>query len=157
VQREPPEPLGLDTVVGAAAELLHAMPRQGQRVDVQLGAGTATVRLDRVRLEQLLVNLVANALDATGAGGVIRIETEAESGPEGDWALLRVADDGSGIDDAARPHIFEPYFTTKREGGCGLGLAIVHSVVQRAGGFITVDSALGRGTTFTVHLPNARA
>jgi len=156
IPREPPEPLVLDTIVGAARDLLGSMPRRGQRVDVDLGAAGAMVRLDRVRLEQILLNLVANALDATGAGGTIRISTTTRDRHDGEWAVLHVADDGAGIDEDARPHIFEPYFTTKRDAGCGLGLAIVHAVVQRAGGFITLDSTPGHGTTLAVHLPLAR-
>ena len=151
--REPTRPVALDAVVGAARDFLRSLARGRQRVEVSLGAPGAEVRLDRVRLEQVLVNLVVNALDATGEGGTIGISTTTRSGVDGDWTLLEVADDGPGIDADVRPHIFEPYFTTKRGEGCGLGLAIVHAVVQRAGGFITVDSARGRGTTFTVHLP----
>jgi signal transduction histidine kinase len=155
--RDPPKPTALDAVVGAARDFLCAMPRHGQRVDVALGAPGAAVRLDRVRLEQVLVNLVVNALDATGEGGTVGISTTIRSGDDGEWVLLQVADDGAGIEADARPHIFEPYFTTKRGEGCGLGLAIVHAVVQRAGGFITVDSTRGHGTTFAVHLPLVRA
>ena len=155
VPREPPEPLALDTIVGAARDLLGTMPRRGQRIQVDLDAAGAAVRLDRVHLEQLLMNLVANALDATAEGGLIRVSTTTRNGEDCPWAVLQVADDGAGIDAAARPHIFEPYFTTKRDGGCGLGLAIVHAVVQRTGGFITVDTTPGRGTTFAVHLPLA--
>lgn len=145
--------LRLDAVVGAAAEVLRAMAGRGQRIEISLGAGDAAVRMDRVRLDQILTNIVANALDA--ANGEIRIATCVRDGRDGSWVLLQVTDDGPGIDQATRPHIFEPYFTTKGERGCGLGLAIVHAVVQRAGGFVTVDSVPDRGATFTVHLPLA--
>ena len=155
--RDPPKAVPLDAVVGAARDLLCSLPRRGQHVGITLGAPGVAVRLDRVRLEQILMNLVVNALDATGEGGTIGICTTTRSGEDGDWALLQVADDGAGIDEDVRPHIFEPYFTTKRGEGCGLGLAIVHAVIQRAGGFITVDSARGRGTTFAVHLPLVQA
>jgi signal transduction histidine kinase len=159
--REPgerPEPLRLDDVVDAAAGLLGSLPRRGQRIEIGLGAEGARVGLDRARLEQVLLNLVVNALDATVEGCTVRVTTTRIEGDDGEYAVLRVADDGAGIDDAARPYIFEPYFTTKRDGGgCGLGLAIVHAIVQRAGGFVTVETGAGRGTTFAVHLPVAEA
>jgi signal transduction histidine kinase len=69
--------------------------------------------------------------------------------------VLRVSDVGTGIVDASRPRIFEPYFTTKRDAGTGLGLAIVHALVERAHGFILVESTPGRGTSVSVFLPTA--
>jgi signal transduction histidine kinase len=68
-----------------------------------------------------------------------------------------VSDDGVGIDEATRARIFEPYFSTKRDEGTGLGLAIVHALMERAGGFIEVESAPGKGTTVTLHFPVALA
>jgi two-component system cell cycle sensor histidine kinase/response regulator CckA len=148
--------LHVDVVVNAATDVLRALAGEGRRVEVSLGAGDAAVRVDRVRFDQILTNLVSNALDVTGEGGEIRIGTSVRAGLDGTWVEVHVTDHGAGIDQATRPHIFEPYFTTKGERGCGLGLAIVYAVVQRAGGFISVDSVAGRGTTFTVHLPAAR-
>ena len=84
----------------------------------------------------MLINLVGNALDATGQDGSVRIGTNVVDGADGRYAVLRVSDDGAGIDEDTRPHIFEPYFTTKRQEGTGLGLAIVHALVERAGGYI---------------------
>jgi signal transduction histidine kinase len=154
--QESVESLKLDAVVTAGMEVLRAMAGRGQQIEVELGAGDAAVRMDRVRLDQMLTNLVSNALDVTGNGGVVHIRTALHDSGDGSWVLLEVKDEGPGIDHDTRPHIFEPYFTTKGERGSGLGLAIVHAVAQRAGGFVTVDSAPGRGTTFTVHLPLAR-
>jgi signal transduction histidine kinase len=145
----------LDAVVSAAADVLRAMAQRGQHIEVSLGAGDAAVRMDRVRLEQILTNIVANALDATAEGSEIRINTTVRNGADGTWVVLQVTDDGQGIDQNTRARIFEPYFTTKGERGCGLGLAIVHAAVQRAGGFISVEDVVPRGTTFTVHLPLA--
>ena len=147
----PAEPMTLDPAVGAAGDWLRAMPRHGQTVEVALGAGDARVRFDPTHLDQVLMNLVGNALDATRNGGGVRIATSAV----GDEAVLSVTDDGVGIDEAARPRIFEPYFSTKREEGTGLGLAIVHALVERAGGFIHVESTPGKGTTVRLHLPVA--
>ncbi len=145
--------LTLDPSVDTAADFLRAMPRKGQRLEVELGAPKVQVRLERTQLDQILMNLVGNALDATCEGCTIRIATSAVDGADGRYALLRVSDDGSGIDEATQPHIFEPYFTTKRAEGTGLGLAIVYALVERAGGYIQVDTAPGKGTSVALHLP----
>ena len=83
------------------------------------------------QLDQMLINLVGNALDATRQGGRCGSAPASVDGADGRYAVLRVSDRRTGIDDATRPHIFEPYFTTKRAGRAGLGLAIVHALVER--------------------------
>lgn len=108
-------------------------------------------------VEMVLLNLVLNARDAVGGAGEIRISTRSEP-PEGDagwgWIALEVADSGQGMDAATLERIFEPFYTTKGEGvGTGLGLAVVSDTVAALGGQITVDSAVGRGTTFTIRIP----
>ena len=86
----------------------------------------------------------------------MRVTTATADGADGRYAVLRVVDQGHGIDDETRPHIFEPYFTTRSgSNGCGLGLATVHALVHGAGGFVEVESEPGRGTTVAVHLPVA--
>lgn len=149
----PAEEIALDPNVGAAADFLRAMPRRGQRIELDLAAGDIRVRFDRTHLDRVLMNLVGNALDATREGCTVRIATSVVDGDDGKFAVLRVSDDGTGIDEATRPRIFEPYFTTKRDEGTGLGLAIVHALVERVGGFILVDSTAGRGTSVSVFLP----
>ena len=153
----PVGPIELDQAIGAAAQLLRAMPRRGQQIEIEPGAPGVRVRIDRTRLDQVLINLVGNALDATQEGCTVRVATSViDDDAQGGYAVLRVTDDGAGIDDDTRPRIFEPYFTTKRaDEGTGLGLAIVHAFIQRAGGFILVDSAAGKGTSVAVHLPVA--
>lgn len=147
------ETIVLDPSIETAADFLQAMPRQSQRLELELAAPGARVRLDRTHLDQVLMNLVGNALDATCEGCTVRIATSLVDGADGRYVLLRVSDDGSGIDERTRPHIFEPYFTTKRQEGTGLGLAIVHALVERAGGYIQVESAPGKGTSVAIHLP----
>jgi signal transduction histidine kinase len=107
---------------------------------------------------QLVLNLIVNAAHAIadlpgrepGSLGRITVRTRRE----GDAAVVAVSDTGCGMDEAVRARIFEPFFTTKVVGrGTGQGLAITHRVVQRHGGTIGVESAPGRGTTFTVRLP----
>ncbi len=127
------------------------------------------VILDPGQLEQLLMNLVVNARDAMPAGGRLTIETRTidhsaandrypADTPSGRCAMLRVSDTGCGISVEVQDKIFEPFFTTKGVGkGTGLGLAVVHGVVQQSGGAITVDSTEGVGTTFKILFPAADA
>jgi len=106
--------------------------------------------LDSNELEQVLANLVNNALDATGKGGLITITARRERG----GLLLEVADDGSGIAPGDLDRIFQPFFTTKPVGkGTGLGLAVVYGVVQGWGGSIEAESILGEGTRFAIRIP----
>ena len=155
--------LDLGEVVGHLAGLLRTAVGTGARVEVKVGADTPAVRGARGPLEQVVLNLVLNARDATGPGGEIVVETgrvrvaAAEAGPEekaGECALLSVSDTGTGIAPDAQERIFEPFFTTKPESkGTGLGLSVVHGVVRQHGGFIRVTSQMGRGTRFDVYLP----
>jgi two-component system cell cycle sensor histidine kinase/response regulator CckA len=125
------------------------------------------VRTDRRQLEQVIMNLVVNARDAmNGLGGEITIETrnmklkrdlrrDRAIVPSGDYVLVKVSDNGSGIPSDKLPKIFEPFFTTKRTGeGTGLGLSTAYGIVKQSGGFIFVDSEEGRGTTFTIFFPS---
>jgi signal transduction histidine kinase len=108
--------------------------------------------LDRHKLMQVLVNLLINARDAMGEGGMLRIGATSQVGR----LLVSVADSGEGIAEENREKIFEPFFTTKEPGrGTGLGLAISARLVESFGGSISVDSTPGRGTTFTISLPVA--
>jgi len=102
------------------------------------------------KINQVIMNLLSNAVDACDPGGTVTVRTNAEDG----WACIRVADTGPGIDPAIRDRIFDPFFTTKPVGrGTGLGLSISYGIVHEHGGTIDFDSAPGRGTTFLVRLP----
>jgi signal transduction histidine kinase len=107
------------------------------------------VSVDPTQIEQVILNLVVNARDASTQQDA---EVTVELALEPDHALLVVADQGAGMDPATRDQVFEPFFTTKSHGS-GLGLSTVYSIVQQAGGTVTVESAEGRGTTFSVRLP----
>jgi two-component system NtrC family sensor kinase len=108
------------------------------------------VRGDGAQIEQLLLALVMNAIDAMPREGVLRLTTAAD----GDSVVMTVEDNGTGIDPALLPRLFEPFTTTKEEGkGVGLGLAISQGIVERHKGKIAVESAVGRGTKFTITLP----
>ena len=112
-------------------------------------------------MEQLLTNLAINARDAMPDGGelVLSAAPAGELPPvvtPGSYVAVAVADTGTGMDPATRARVFEPFFTTKPPGaGTGLGLPVAFGVVTQTGGTITVDTAPGRGSTFTVYLPAA--
>jgi signal transduction histidine kinase len=111
------------------------------------------VPLGAVQLEQVILNLAVNACQAiSGVGNVHVIADVAPDGTNPGFRL-RVIDTGEGIAPDVLPHIFEPYFSTKRSTGTGLGLAIVHGMIKAAGGDVRVNSTPGTGSTFTVLLP----
>jgi len=166
-----PSELRLNDVVAAMDRTFRGL--LGDRIDVVLGLDGALgpVVADRSQLEQVLLNLVLNARDALAGmeRGELRLETAAlhldaanrtiagVEIPAGDYAVLRVSDSGRGMDAATRARAFEPFFTTKRAGeGVGLGLATAYGIVKQSGGFIWIDSELGRGTAVSVYLPVAK-
>jgi PAS domain S-box-containing protein len=127
------------------------------------------VHVDRVQIEQVLLNLAINARDALPRGGSLSIDSApleldaaAARGHEhvqpGPFVRLRVRDDGIGMDELTRRRAFDPFFTTKEQGkGTGLGLSTVYGIVRQSGGVLTLDSAPGAGTTVSVYLPRAAA
>lgn len=133
----------------------------GERVHLHIARGETLrwVYADRGQLERVVVNLVVNARDAMPGGGELLIRTDNVDVPEprgslGRLVTLSVTDTGSGIPAETQQRLFEPFFTTKEPGrGTGLGLWSVSNIVQQAGGDVVVDSAVGRGSTFTVRLP----
>jgi two-component system, cell cycle sensor histidine kinase and response regulator CckA len=151
------------------ADVTHLLKRLvGEKVRLHLdttGGGAAPIRADRRQLEQVLVNLVVNARDAMPGGGTVRIVLEAHRldadlhrdravVPAGDYALIRVIDEGCGMAPEVLEKIFEPFFTTKRPGeGTGLGLSTAYGIVKQSGGFIFVDSRPGEGHHVLALLP----
>ncbi|MGY6634044.1 MAG: ATP-binding protein [Alkalilacustris sp.] len=154
------------------ADLTHLLGRLvGERIALVLdhASDLKMVRADRRQIEQVIMNLVVNSRDAMPDGGEIRIATRNRTltenmsrdravVPAGDYVVVRVTDQGSGIPPEHMVKIFEPFFTTKRAGeGTGLGLSTAYGIVKQTGGFIFVDSAPGEGTVFTLMLPVCEA
>jgi PAS domain S-box-containing protein len=159
------ELLAVNEVVHGLESLLRRLIGEHIALSVVLAPDVGRVRGNRVQLEQVVMNLAANARDAMPDGGTLTIATEnvmvngnfpreqlrIEPGP---YVMLSVADTGAGMDPVTQASIFEPFFTTKSPGqGTGLGLATVYGIVEQAGGAIYVYSEEGRGSVFKVYLP----
>lgn len=169
IGRQQPQALvgqALQPLVEEAAALLRPTLPPGLQITLRMGDAAVHARVDATQLEQVLLNLCANACHAMrGRSGRIEVGLQAlpasgrapRSGieaPAGAWAHLWVSDEGAGMDAATRARIFEPFFTTKPAGeGTGLGLPVVQGVVAGHGGEIRIDSAPGRGTTVHMYLP----
>ncbi|MBL8714128.1 MAG: PAS domain S-box protein [Alphaproteobacteria bacterium] len=151
------------------SELSHLLRRLiGSNIELRLSHSTdvSLIKADQGQMEQVLINLVVNARDAMANGGKLLIRTSNinnktgiklandETLPPGDWAVIEVEDTGTGINPDIMGRIFEPFFSTKEVGaGTGLGLATVHGIVHQTGGYISVKSVMGQGTTFIIYLP----
>ena len=162
-----PRVIDLNSVV---AEMGKMLPRLiGEHIEYSFSPDPklAAVKADPGQIEQVILNLAANARDAMPRGGKLLVRTanismsEAQAAKRrpmtpGLYTLLLVRDTGLGMDQATIAHIFEPFFTTKEIGkGTGLGLATVYGIVKQSGGFIWVESEPGEGTTFEIYLPQA--
>ena len=159
------KPVSLNAIISKVEKLLVRFIREDIELTSKLAAEELTVMADPVQIEQILINLVANARDAMPKGGKLRICTDIVEldrefirvhgyGTPGRYASLTCSDTGSGMDKETAQRIFEPFFTTKETGkGTGLGLAIVYGIVQRHNGYINCYSEPGMGTTFRIYLP----
>jgi PAS domain S-box-containing protein len=158
--------LRVDAVVLEALHLVEQTFPAAIEVRKKIRTDVGSVLADETQLQQIVINLCANAMHAMREGGgtlsifleKVIIDEELSTphlGPSsGAYALLVVKDTGHGMDQALLSRIFEPFFTTKGSGeGTGLGLAVVHGIVQRLGGAILAESACGKGSTFRVYLP----
>jgi PAS domain S-box-containing protein len=145
------EPLDLNAVVRDVILMLRGAAKLG-RLDIKLALMPEPLMItsNRVRIEQIIFNLVVNAVDAIGdAPGAITLTTAIA----GDRAICTVRDTGSGMSAETLARIFEPLFTTKGDKGTGYGLPVAREIVESFGGHLTVESKLGVGTTFTFDLP----
>ena len=158
-------PLG--DMVERSASLLERVLEGHIELRTEIDPGSWPVQVDAVQLEQVITNMAVNAQDAMPRGGTLvlatanisvspRDATKNPQVPAGDYAVLTISDTGTGMDEVTRARIFEPFFTTKPPpGGTGLGLSVAYGIVRQSGGFITVDSDPGMGTTFRILLPRA--
>ncbi len=146
--------LDLGEVVGGGAAMLRRLIPENIRLVVEVAPRRLWVDGDAGQLQQAVVNLALNARDAMPSGGALTIRAHASDG----GAVVEVEDTGHGMDEATRDHLFEPFFTTKEAGhGTGLGLAVVHGIVEQHGGRVEVESQPGEGSRFRVMLPLAPA
>jgi len=162
-----PEPIDINNIIKNSIGLLKRIIREDIELEVSLGQGQFIVLADKVQIEQVLINLVANARDAMPEGGRIKIQTSMtyignkfierkRYGKPGNYALITISDTGTGIDEAIKDKIFEPFFTTKDiYKGTGLGLSIVYGIIKQHNGYIDLESRLGYGTSFMIYLPLA--
>lgn len=149
-QESQPQRVDVNALVRGMAELLRRIVGPRVRLELALAPEAGAVVADPAQAEQVLLNLVTNARDAVPDGGEVRVETARENGD----LRLTVRDTGVGIPPEVRPHLFEPFFSTKTDGH-GLGLATVYGVVTGAGGRVDVESEPGRGAAFHLRLPRA--
>lgn len=153
-QRSAPGPVDLAAVVLDSERLLRALAQPPIELEVIAEPGPLEVRADPLELQQVLVNLVANARDAMPRGGLLRVSAARDAARRA--VVLTVSDTGTGMSAEVTARAYEPFFTTKGSGkGTGLGLASVKAIVEALGGSIELASAPGKGTTFTLVLPGA--
>ncbi len=161
-----PAPLNVTTLASRVCQLIATIARKAN-VKLIPPAPDESLRLeaDDGQLTQVLTNLVVNAIQSIGDDGTVEIVTRTVDqvappyvgGAVQTWMAIEVRDTGAGMDDATRERIFEPFFTTKQVGeGTGLGLSVSWGIVREHGGWIDVQSALNKGSTFTVYLPMTR-
>jgi signal transduction histidine kinase/ActR/RegA family two-component response regulator len=163
------EAVDVNEVVRAMEGLLSSFIAKNIRLTIEISDRELTTMADRAQIEQVLMNLASNAIDAMQGGGVLTISTQTAAyreevhGPPPSmkpdaYALISVKDNGVGIDKDTQGKVFEPFFTTKEVGkGTGLGLSMVYGMVKRHDGHITLESEPGRGSIFNVYLPLAEA
>jgi PAS domain S-box-containing protein len=155
----------LNDTVKSMQKMLQRVIGEHIQIHTHLKAEIGRLKADPSQLEQVLLNLCVNARDAMPKAGSITIETAdvtyflddyyaVNEMPAGEYVKLTVCDTGTGMSPDVKKHIFEPFFTTKEKGqGTGLGLATCYGIVKQSGGYITVDSQEGTGTTFSIYLP----
>jgi len=160
-----PERIDLPDVLADLTHLLNRLVGEKVRLVLDHDPELAAVKVDKRQLEQVIMNLVVNARDAMPGGGEIRVVTENVTLDEdllkeravvsaGQYVLVKVIDEGTGIAPEVFSKIFEPFVTTKRTNeGTGLGLSTVYGIVKQSGGFVFAESEVGKGTEFQIYLP----
>ncbi|MFP4490997.1 MAG: response regulator [Spirochaetaceae bacterium] len=160
-----PKSININKLVKNIEKMISRLIDDNIDMRLSLTSSEDLVWVDPGQMEQVLINLVVNARDAMPKGGTITIATDRKQVhkpvnskmgmiPRGEYVLLSVRDNGTGIDEKTIGHVFEPFFTTKpEEKGTGLGLSTVYGIIKQSDGYVTLDTKPGKGTTFTVYLP----
>ncbi|HXU46738.1 MAG TPA: ATP-binding protein, partial [Thermoanaerobaculia bacterium] len=162
-----PQVVALNEVVSGLEKMMRGLLGEDLLLTTALAPDLWPVKIDPSQIEQIVVNLLVNAREASPRGGRVTIETAnqhvepgllegSDAVPAGDYVQLAVSDTGTGILPELKDRIFEPFFTTKERDGNGLGLATVYGIAQQNGGHVSVYSEVGSGTTFKVYLPRTR-
>lgn len=164
-QSEERLPVDLNVLLERNGQFLKRVISEDITYEMEIHGAPLMVLANEHQFEQVLVNLATNASDAMPQGGTLKVATARFSmdssfvaengfGQPGPYAMITVADTGTGMDSATRQHIFEPFFTTREVGkGTGLGLAVVYGIIKQHDGYITVSSEPGRGARFSIYLP----
>jgi signal transduction histidine kinase len=150
-------PESVNDVVDNIARILETQAKEkGVAIERRFGENLPKAWIDREQMKQVFMNLILNAIQAMNGTGSITLMSRSvmKNGtqPAGEFVQVEVKDSGVGIPQENLQHIFDPFFTSKDEGS-GLGLAVSHQIVQEHGGFVTVESTVGSGTSFFVHVP----
>lgn len=161
-------PVDPNVIVQSVGDLISEVIGEDITLDIVPSPQSLLINADKSQIEQALMNLVTNARDAMPEGGTLRIQCEHfflgndfvhqyGYGRTGEYALMSVSDTGTGMDSEVQRKLFEPFFTTKEVGkGTGLGLSIVYGIMKQHDGFVNVESAPGKGTTFRLYFPVIR-
>ncbi len=161
--------VNLNEVIGKLTAMLSRLIKENVELVFVPGEDLGSVKADPIEVERVLLNLAVNAQDAMPDGGVLTIETanvrvdqraalETDHVEAGDYIQILVRDTGVGMDQEIQGRVFEPFFRTKQSGdGTGLGLSVVYGVVRQSGGYISLESEPGEGTTFRIYLPRVAA
>jgi two-component system, cell cycle sensor histidine kinase and response regulator CckA len=162
-----PRVLDLNSIVADVEKMLRRLIGEDVGLEIISSPTLGRVKADRGQIEQVILNLAVNARDAMPRGGQLKIETMNADLDENDarrkryavpghYVMLQVSDTGMGMTAEVQSHIFEPFYTTKEQGkGTGLGLATVYGIVKQSGGYIWLESEIGKGSKFQVYLPRA--
>ncbi|MHA2251652.1 MAG: PAS domain S-box protein [Candidatus Kariarchaeaceae archaeon] len=146
-----PEKINLNITVRAMSGMIERIIPKNIELLLELEDYLRIVFVDPSQIGQVMMNLILNAIDAMPNGGQLKISTKNMK--KHPYVKLSIQDTGIGMDEYTRKHLFEPFYTTKKEKGTGLGLATTYRIIQESSGRIEVDSALNKGTTFKIYLP----
>lgn len=164
-----PSTIRLNNIITKVVQLVHSIIPENIATSIILTEKDTTVWVDSIQIEQALLNLITNARDSMPHGGTLKISTEIYEigrdfikshgyGEPGMYAMVSVADDGSGIDEESQQKIFEPFYTTKEVGkGTGLGLSIIYGIMKQNNGYVNVHSKPEMGSEFKLYFPLAAA